>query len=887
LVKTSLVSRISPSAHASASDMTGRRVGPYQLSGLIGHGGMGSVYLGVRDDDHYSKQVAIKLMKRGMDTDFMLSRFRQERQILANLEHPFIARLMDGGATEDGLPYFVMEYVEGAPITTYCREKALTVPERLRLFRLVCEAVQHAHQNLVVHRDIKPGNILITQAGVPKLLDFGIAKVVDPGAAPEPAPTLPELRMLTPDYASPEQVKGLSVSTASDIYSLGAVLYELLAGERPHRFRSGSLIDMEAAVCQVEPVKPSVAAGQNTMHQPVVRKQLRRQLCGDLDNIVLTAIRKEPLRRYASAAELSEDLRRHLEGLPIVAQEDRWSYRAGKFIRRNKLGVAAALLILATLIGGIATTSIQARRAERRFQMVRGLANSMLFDLHDQMARLPGSTALRAAMLRTVVKYLDTLVRDGVQDPDLDLEIAVAYEHVAGLEGHPFRSNLGHGAAALSNYRKALVIYERLAIRPEFRVRAFRGLIDTHLNISGMEAVMGNPGSAASHFKKASALVAGMWAPGAPELPRATLVNAYFRLADAVYERGDANAELVYYRNAVEVCRKWIATDQGAEAIGNLRDSLHHVGNAQARAGDLYGARDSFAQARKVSDELLRKRDIRNEQLYNAISLYTSSGDLLAAADDPNFGDRAGALTYYQKALSIAQDLATADPRNVNAARNLESCYRRLGMMHVANDVSQGLEYYRNALTIAEELSAADPPNLEYRYALSRACMGVGEALNKLGNKKEAIQNLTRAVDIQNGIATSSPERIWNLRVLSRTYALLGNALLEDGDHDRALDALREGLAVADRMLRRAPSSLYHQLDRADVLEALGAYYLTVAAGPRVIQTRRKQLKQEARSSFEGSLAIWRDWTRRKVGAPYASRRENRVAAVIASIGQS
>src|SRR5262249_22436334 len=258
LVELPAVLSADPSTNRdSGPDMTGRRIGPYRLIRLIGHGGMGAVYLGVRDDDQYQKQVAIKLLKRGMDTDFMLSRFRQERQILANLEHPFIARMMDGGATEDGLPYFVMEYVDGVPITKYCGEKSLSIPERLRLFRLVCEAVQYAHQNLVVHRDIKPSNILTTKEGIPKLLDFGIAKVLDPLTRDGGTVTQRELRMLTPDYASPEQVKGFQISTATDTYSLGAVLYELFAGQRPHRFPSESLADMERTICEMEPEKPS------------------------------------------------------------------------------------------------------------------------------------------------------------------------------------------------------------------------------------------------------------------------------------------------------------------------------------------------------------------------------------------------------------------------------------------------------------------------------------------------------------------------------------------------------------------------------------------------------------------------------------------------------
>ena len=315
------------SANDAAPDMAGRRIGVYRLVRMLGHGGMGSVYLAVRDDEQFHKEVAIKLLKRGMDTDFMLGRFRQERQILANLEHPFIARLLDGGATDDGLPFFVLEYVDGLPITKYCTEKNLNLNERLRLFRLVCEAVQHAHQNLVVHRDLKPGNILITKEGIPKLLDFGIAKLIDPtGGSKLPTLTRRDLRMMTPAYASPEQARGLPINTATDIYSLGAVLYELLSGQRPHRFKTESPDEIERVICEVEPEKPSVAAAN-------------RRLAGDLDNIILTAMRKEPQRRYASVVEFSEDIRRHMEGLPVTARGPVDLPRR-QVHRRHRLGVA-------------------------------------------------------------------------------------------------------------------------------------------------------------------------------------------------------------------------------------------------------------------------------------------------------------------------------------------------------------------------------------------------------------------------------------------------------------------------------------------------------------------------------------------------------------------
>jgi eukaryotic-like serine/threonine-protein kinase len=865
-------------------DMSGRRIGPYQLIRLLGHGGMGSVYLGARNDDQFRKQVAIKLLKRGMDTEFMLNRFRQERQILANLEHPFISRLLDGGATGDGLPYFVMEYVDGVPITDYCSGRNLSLPERLRLFRLVCEAVQYAHQNLVVHRDIKPSNILTTKEGIPKLLDFGIAKVLNPDFPVGATLTQRELRMLTPDYASPEQVKGLQISTASDIYSLGAVLYELLSGQRPHRFPSSSLGDMERTICETETERPSLAAARREGLSSNLRQQLRRQISGDLDNIALTALRKEPQRRYASAAELSEDVRRHLEALPILAQADHFGYRAGKFIRRNRLAVAAALLVVASLVGGIVATTIQARRAERRFQIVRDLANTVLFDLHDEMERLPGSTALRAATIRTVVRYLDALARDGPQDPRLDLEIATAYERIGTLEGHPFNSNLGGGPAALRNYEKALAIFERLANRSEFRGQAIRGLIDTHLHVRGMESLLGNPEAAAAHLRKASGIAAAFFDRGDPGMYPGTQIRLYLAMADSEYNHGDARGELAYYLKALEISQRWAAADHSAEAIGQLREAYRNVGSAQARSGDLAGARESFRSAQGAADELLRRAGVKQDLHFNSISVYTTLGDILAAPDDPNFGDRTGALAQYGKALEMAERLAASDPKNVNAHRLVATCYQRLGMMWAGEKPAQAVEYFGKALSISQSLGAGDPRNAEYRYHASRAHLGLGEAFHNLGRHDEAVQNLNRAVALQKAILAVSPERIFNLRVLSRAYALMGVAMLGQGNPGQALGALQEGLAVADRMLERAPASLYHQLDRADVLEALGGYYVTLARQPGVASARRAECKAEARAWFEKSLAIWKDWNARKVAAPYAVRRMSQVMAMMGSI---
>ena len=355
---------------------TPRRFGAYQTVCEIGRGGLGTVYLAARSDEQYQKEVAIKLLRRGLDTDDILRRFRNERQILARLDHPNIARLLDGGTTEEGLPYFVMEYVQGAPITAHCETSGPTTDERLQLFRTVCAAVTYAHQHLVIHRDLKPSNILVTSEGEVKLLDFGIAKFL--GAEKETAlHTAAEQRIMTPDYASPEQMRGESITTASDVYSLGVVLYELLTGRRPVRLTTHHPAEMARAVARSEPERPSVAV-----------KSLR----GDLDNILLMALRKEPERRYASVQQFSEDLRRHLEGLPVVAHKDTVVYRGAKFLQRHWLGALATALIFATLLGGIFAFRREARMAEAQ---------------RDQ-ARLEKSNAERVtAFLRNVLVLAD------------------------------------------------------------------------------------------------------------------------------------------------------------------------------------------------------------------------------------------------------------------------------------------------------------------------------------------------------------------------------------------------------------------------------------------------------------------------------------------------
>src|SRR3984893_6446588 len=381
----------------------GRQFGAYQIIREIGRGGLGAVYLAARADDEYHKQVAIKVIRRGLDTEDILRRFRNERQILAQLDHPNIARLIDGGTTDDGLPYFVMEYVNGQPINAYCDANALPTTQRLKLFRKVCAAVTYAHQNLVIHRDLKPSNILVTQEGEPKLLDFGIATLLSTGDELF-AQTIPALRVMTPEYASPEQVKGEKIMTTSDVYSLGVLLYELLTGQRPYRLKTRAPEEIARAITEQEPERPSTAVSQRADQTsprfgPSRTGPLRnpRSLRGDLDNIVLMAMRKEPARRYPSVGQFSEDIRRHLEGLPVRARKDTVAYRTSKFVNRHRIAVAAAALVLLSLIGGFVATLIQVRTVRRERAKAEAISGFLQKTLHasDPALNLSGQPTVK------------------------------------------------------------------------------------------------------------------------------------------------------------------------------------------------------------------------------------------------------------------------------------------------------------------------------------------------------------------------------------------------------------------------------------------------------------------------------------------------------------
>ncbi len=489
--------------HFPGDPWEGRRVGPYKIIREIGRGGMGSVYLGLRDDDQFRRRVAIKVVKRDVLDSDSLRRFERERETLAFLEHPNIVMLLDGGTAEDGTPYLVMDYVEGVPIDRYCEINDLSVAERLQLFRKVCAAVHYAHQNLVVHRDLKPANIIVTPERVPKLLDFGIAKLIRPEySGRSMGLTRTEFQPMTPDWASPEQVLGQPVTTAADIFSLGAVLYKLLTSHHPFEDHSRSVFDMEQAVATADPSRPSERVRAGDRSAKPATSGLARRLRGDLDTIVMKAMRKEPQRRYASAEHLSEDVRRHLEGLPVIARGDSVLYRASKFVGRHRTGVAAAVLAVIALSVTAVVAHSQRLRAERRFDDLRQFANFVLNDL-DESLRSEGLTPARRKVVSRALQYLDSLAREASGNEALQQELVNGYVKTGDVQGNAYEASLGDSESALASYRKALNIAVAMSReRPNDPSRRAR-VADVTVRIADIQALQGLHAEAARNYDDA------------------------------------------------------------------------------------------------------------------------------------------------------------------------------------------------------------------------------------------------------------------------------------------------------------------------------------------------------------------------------------------------
>jgi len=590
----------------------GQLLGAYRILREIGRGGMGAVYLAERADEQYKKLVAIKLIKRGMDTDAVLRRFRNERQILAGFDHPNIARLFDGGTTHGGLPYFVMEHVEGMPINEYCAAHKISLVERLKLFREVCAAVSYAHRHTVIHRDIKMSNILVTSDGTPKLLDFGIAKILRPDNAAESMLTFTGMRPMTPEYASPEQVRGEAVTTASDVYSLGVVLYELLTGTSPYQLTTHAPRDVEHAITEQEPKKPSTVAREPRFESRESSDSRftidnSRALRGDLDNIVLMALRKEAARRYQTVEQFADDICRHLEERPVLARRDTFGYRAAKFIQRNKVATIAAVLILVSLVVGLIMTTWEAHRAklektraEERFKDVRQLAHSVLFDYHDAIKDLPGATHVRERLVKDALTYLDKLAAEATGDPGLQRELASAYERVGDVRGQAYGASLGDMTGAMESYLKALLIREALVAANPKEVQSRRDLTRSYVRIGRQLIETNEAARGTNYLRKALAICVQLSVEQAASTEiLSDLASAYNELGISLEDWwGDASGALENHRKALALREKFVAADPENQIHQrNLSVTYVNLSRALVLSGDIKGGLESNGKA--------------------------------------------------------------------------------------------------------------------------------------------------------------------------------------------------------------------------------------------------------------------------------------------------
>ncbi len=847
----------------------GGRVGVYQLLEEIGEGGMGSVYRAARADGQYEKQVAVKLVRAGHDTASVLERFRHERQILASLDHPNIARLLDGGTTDDGIPYLVMEVIEGIPIDEYCNQHSLSISQRLELFRQICSAVQYAHQRLVIHRDIKPGNILVTSAGTPKLLDFGIAKIFDPSSASEATLVHP----LTPEYASPEQIRGEPITTATDVYSLGVVLYRLLTGQSPYRVETRSPAELARAITETEPLRPStVVVRSNAASPPFSEREgspakLRRRLLGDLDNLVLMALRKEAQRRYGSVEQLAEDVRRYLEGLPVVARKGSWNYRAGKFVRRHKAGMAAVVLVAFSVVGGIVATVHQAHiaqanalRAERRFDDVKKLAHSLMFEIHDSVASLPGGTPTLRLLVQNSQEYLDNLAKDASGDVSLQRDLATAYEKLGNALGNPSESNLGDARGSIESFQKSLAIRQSIVAANPANAEDHALLAGAYRLVGYMQwAALGDSVKGLDNIQKAVTT-----AEAARKNSKTPNVRVLGELGMAYEVRGvmlggdGSSAGMGNPRAGLDDHLKALPLyEEVAAALPDDPKKQRKIPMLNLRIGDesiKLGERQEAARRYQLAlDLLLRMRqDPNNRVLQRDLSnAYEALGDVFLMD-----GKASEAISNFEKELTAIQSVASADATDTSTLLYLAAAYADVGRGWVeAGDVPKGISFLRKALAEGERLKTLSGASSD-ATSVAQFQVWLGEALGKTGQANEELQLYQRAFDAYSRAVKADAVDVQDAIAVAACHDRIGGMLLKTGELGKAEENYRHALELATTLAPKLAESIDIRYLTAATYSGLGDVTTRYAQAAGTTNERFKFWDQ-ARSWYEQSLAEW------------------------------
>ncbi len=799
-------------------DRAGQTVGNYRIIREIGRGGMGAVFLAERADGEFKQEVALKVVRRSFADSDLGRRFRRERQILASLNHPNIARLLDGGVSADGEPFFVMEYVAGIRIDTYVAAQNLSTQERLKLFIAVCRGVSYAHQNLVIHRDIKPSNILVTDDGTPKLLDFGIAKLLDAEHPGEHTET--NFRAFTPDYASPEQKSGMYVTTASDVYSLGVLLENILGGVASPSSNMQLTPGAWRSQTPAQNTRPTNLETNQDDKQKRVKHNPRRFVSAELRNIVSMARREEPARRYASVAQFAEDLQNYLDGLPTRAQKDSFAYRAGKFIRRNKVTVGALSLIAVSLLVGFAVALWQAGvarqqrdRAERRFNDVRQLSNALLTDIAPKIERLPGATEARQAVLTQSLKYLDSLATESAGDLALQSELASAYEKIGDLQGNPTNPNFIALSDALVSYNKANAIRRTLVERNPRDFEQRRLLANNYRALGDIRWQTNEPAESLNNSETALSLYTKLFAeqPGVPALK--------LDMARANLDIGKANATNEKYPDAISSFQKAVALleelrrqpQDGIELSLLLAEVHKQMGNSLSWDGKQPEAEAEVAKAVAMSESLVATNPYDHRLRTSLHQTYMMTSSVYEDVNDPLSNE------FAFKALKVITATVEKDPANTRARQQLAKTYSRVGVtLDHTGKSDESVVYLGKAVEILEELVGGETKNRRLKYDLATAYIRLGDAKSRQRKFRDSLEDLQRAATVLTELTESDAADNASFRNLANAIESMGKS--HEGLIAQTSGAEKESHRQSAKHSYERAIDLLHQLEARNAL---------------------------------------------------------------------
>ena len=768
------------STETQSGGFIGKQIGKYRIERELGAGGMGVVFLAERASGDFEQKVAIKFLRHFSSTS-AFRRFLLERKILARLHHPFIAQLFDGGTTSEGTPYLVMEYVEGKAITRYADERNLNLEERLELFSKVCSAVSFAHQSLIVHRDLKPDNILITEEGIPKLLDFGIAKLL---SETEVKATVTEQQAFTPEYASPEQIKGEAVTTASDVYVLGIILYELLSGSRPFQnLNTEKQKEIWYVVNRSEPTKPSDAlkrelritnyelrSGESSKpknQNPNTKIQNLKSLKGDLDNIALKALKREPERRYKSVEQITEDLRRYRQGLPIKARPDTFFYRTGKFINRRRWTIVAAGLIVLSLLIGMLTIIRQTRRAEierlraeQRAENLRNISKSVIFDVHDAIRNLSGSLPARKILLERAVEQLQLLAREAEDNPDLQDELAQAYFSVGEMQ-----QAVGNVSESEESHHLAVAIYQKLIEENSENPNYRRGLARGYGFLANNAYMRGDSGKSAELYAQVPPILERLLAENPNEAKNLSdLWNAYSNYAISLIKIGQANDALIVCQKALGIAEQLNKTENSAP---DNRQILYQtkglIATISGMSGDYQNSIVGFKRVIYETEKLHTEFPEDTRFRYDLWAFYRRIG--IAYDKSGNFSE---AIAYLEKSLVLIEELMNSNSRDAGYKRNTSITLLALGRAYLNhNEPQRALYFLHRAREISESLFKNDGSNGETIADLALIYGNIGTASAATSEFGESISSQEKSLDFLNRCLAKSREN----SELKRSYA--------------------------------------------------------------------------------------------------------------------